>query len=288
MKLVEALAFAKNSLEIAGVPSPDADAHWLLANALDVSRAELLTQVTFESALTQSQLTRFMTDLDKRISRIPLQHITGVAGFRTLELLVGPGVFIPRFETEQVTQIAIDFLNSLPGHPRAVDLGTGSGAIAISIAKETNAEVMAVELSEQAASYAEQNIAKNAVKVELVVGSFEEHLAKLRNLDLVISNPPYIPMGAIPLDPEVRDFDPDLALYSGLDGLDAIREIIELALLSLRAGGLLVLEHADGQSDSVRELLLKAGYGGVSVHPDPTGRLRAVSAIRRGYFGERI
>lgn len=282
MKLVEALAFAKNSLKLAGVPSPDADAHWLLANALDVSRAELLTQVTFESALTQSQLTRFMTDLDKRISRIPLQHITGVAGFRTLELLVGPGVFIPRFETEQVTQIAIDFLNSLPGHPRAVDLGTGSGAIAISIAKETNAEVLAVELSEQAASYAEQNIAKNAVKVELVIGSFEEHLAKLRNIDLVISNPPYIPLDAIPLDPEVRDFDPDLALYSGLDGLDAIREIIELAPLSLRAGGLLVLEHADGQSDSLRELLLKAGYGGVSVHPDPTGRLRAVSAIRRG------
>jgi release factor glutamine methyltransferase len=281
MKLVEALAFAKDQLTMAGVPSPDADAHWLLANALKTSRAELLTRITFDFSLTDDQLSKFKIDLEKRIRRIPLQHITGVAAFRTLELAVGPGVFIPRFETEQVTQVAIDYLNSLPGQPRAVDLGTGSGAIAISLAKETNAEVTAVELSEQAASFAKRNIASNEADVKLIVGSFEEELPKLRNLDLVISNPPYIPLVAVPIDPEVRDFDPELALYSGEDGLDAIRQIIEIAPLSLRLGGLLVLEHADGQSDSVRELLLEAGYGGISVHPDPTGRLRAVSATRR-------
>jgi release factor glutamine methyltransferase len=281
MKLVEALAFAKDQLTMAGVPSPDADAHWLLANALKTSRAELLTRITFDFSLTDDQLSKFKIDLEKRIRRIPLQHITGVAAFRTLELAVGPGVFIPRFETEQVTQVAIDYLNSLPGQPRAVDLGTGSGAIAISLAKETNAEVTAVELSEQAASFAKRNIASNEADVKLIVGSFEEELPKLRNLDLVVSNPPYIPLVAVPIDPEVRDFDPELALYSGEDGLDAIRQIIEIAPLSLRLGGLLVLEHADGQSDSVRELLLEAGYGGISVHPDPTGRLRAVSATRR-------
>lgn len=281
MKLVEALAFAKNQLKLASIPSPEADAYWILANVLGTSRAELMTRITFDLALTDQQLIQFNLDLEKRKLRVPLQHITGVAGFRTLELAVGPGVFLPRFETEQVAQVAIDFLNSLPERPLAVDLGTGSGAIAISLAKETNADVIAVELSEQAAKYAQQNISNYSAGVRLIVGSIEEELPKLRNLDLIVSNPPYIPLAAVPLDPEVRDFDPELALYSGEDGLDAIRQIIEIAPLSLRIGGLLVLEHADGQSDSVRQLLLESGYGGVSVHPDPTGRLRAVSATRR-------
>ncbi len=281
MKLVEALAFAKEQLISAGVPSPDADAHWLLAHALESSRAELLTSITFDKSLTNYQLSKFKDNLEKRVRRIPLQHITGVAGFRTLELRVGPGVFVPRFETEQVTQIAIDYLNSLPGKPRAIDLGTGSGAIAISLAKETNADVFAVELSVQAAKYALQNISENNASVELMIGSIEQELPKLRDLDLIISNPPYIPTSATPIEPEVRDFDPDLALYSGEDGLDMIRQIIEIAPVSLRVGGLLVLEHADGQSDAVRELLLEAGYGAVAVHPDPTGRLRAVSSTRR-------
>jgi release factor glutamine methyltransferase len=281
MKLVEALAFAKEQLALVGVPSPDADAHWLLAHATDSTRAELLTNITFDLDLTQEQLTKFNLSLEKRLRRIPLQHITGTAAFRSLELAVGPGVFIPRFETEQVTQIAIDFLNSLPATPKAIDVGTGSGAIAISLAKETNAEVYAIELSKNALDYAKTNIAANAVDVKFLEGEFELLLPTLRELDLIISNPPYIPISAVPQDPEVRDFDPELALYSGEDGLDAIRELIELALLSLRPGGMLVLEHADGQSDLVRELLLEAGYGAVSVHPDPTGRLRAVSAIRR-------
>jgi release factor glutamine methyltransferase len=281
MKLVEALAFAKEQLALVGVPSPDADAHWLLAHATDSTRAELLTNITFDLVLTQQQITEFNLSLEKRLRRIPLQHITGTAAFRSLELAVGPGVFIPRFETEQVTQIAIDFLNSLPARPKAIDVGTGSGAIAISLAKETNAEVYAIELSASAVDYARANIEGNEVEVKLFEGEFELLLPTLRDLDLIISNPPYIPISAVPQDPEVRDFDPELALYSGEDGLDAIRALIDLALLSLRPGGMLVLEHADGQSDLVRELLLEAGYGAVSVHPDPTGRLRAVSAIRR-------
>ena len=131
MKLVEALAFAKEQLALVGVPSPDADAHWLLAHATDSTRAELLTNITFDLDLTEEQITEFNLSLEKRLRRIPLQHITGSAAFRSLELSVGPGVFIPRFETEQVTQIAIDFLNSLPATPKAIDVGTGSGAIAI-------------------------------------------------------------------------------------------------------------------------------------------------------------
>ena len=288
MKLVEALAFAKDQLTSAGVPSPEADAHWLLSHAIGSTRAELMTSLTFNLDMTDDQLSKFQVGVAKRVQRIPLQHITGTAAFRSLELTVGPGVFIPRFETEQVTQIAIEFLNSLAAEPKALDIGTGSGAIAISLAKETNADVYAIELSEQAASYAKSNIESNAAAVQLLEGEFEALLPTLRNFDLIISNPPYIPLSAVPQDPEVRDFDPELALYSGQDGLDAIRAIIELAPLSLRAGGMLVLEHADGQSDLVRELLLEAGYGAVSVHPDPTGRLRAISAIRRNKLGQRL
>lgn len=281
MKFVEALAFAKDQLTLAGAPSPEADAYWLLAHAIGSTRAEVLTRITFDLGLTDQQLEIFNSSLEQRLQRIPLQHITGTAPFRALELKVGSGVFIPRFETEQVTQIGIDFLRSLPGKPRAVDVGTGSAAIAISLAKETNAQVWAIEKSPEAAEFAKANIASSRAEVELVVGDFVELLPTIREMDLVISNPPYIPCGAVPIDPEVRDFDPELALYSGEDGLDAIRELIALAPISLREGGLLVIEHADGQSDFVRELLLSAGYGGVTVHPDPTGRLRSVSGIRR-------
>jgi release factor glutamine methyltransferase len=112
-----------------------------------------------------------------------------------------------------------------------------------------------------------------------LVGDFREISLEFESYDLVISNPPYIPLNAIPLDPEVRDFDPALALYGGEDGLDLIREIIEHARLLLREGGMLVLEHADGQSDMVCELLL-AHWQSVRAHPDSTGRFRAVSAVR--------
>ncbi len=282
MKLAQALALAKDQLTEAKVPSPEADSYWLLAHALDASRAEVLSGIAFDQELTDQQFETFRSSLEQRSMRVPLQHIIGKAAFRGLELTVGPGVFIPRFETEQVTQIAIDYLRSLPATASAVDVGTGSGAIAISLATETTAKVFAIELSVEAANFAAKNIGDTSAEVELMVGSFEELLPKLKDLDLLISNPPYIPVSAMPIDPEVRDYDPDLALYSGEDGLDAIRELVALAPLSLRIGGLIVLEHADGQSDQVRELLLSAGFGAVTVHPDPTGRLRAVSGIRRG------
>lgn len=281
MKFVEALAFAKDQLSLAQVPSPEADAYWLLAYAIGSTRAEVINRLTFDLGLTDEQLEKFNFSLQQRVMRVPLQHITGTAAFRSLELEVGSGVFIPRFETEQVAQIGIDFLRSLPGAPKAVDVGTGSGAIAISIEKETEANVWAIEISEDAAKYARKNIQNLESEVTLLVGAFEDLLPKLAEVDLVISNPPYIPLSAVPMDIEVRDFDPELALYSGEDGLDAIRDLVALAPISLRSGGLLVLEHADGQSDLVRELLLSSGYGGVTVHPDPTGRLRAVSGIRR-------
>jgi release factor glutamine methyltransferase len=276
--LAEAISKIASRLRAAGIVSFEAESEILLADFLGISRGEL-------SALALTGEERDLSELEelvrRRELREPLQHITGKAPFRSIELQVGPGVFVPRFETELVTQVAIDFLRTLPKPGRAVDVGTGSGAIAISLALETSASVAAIEQSAEACEFARRNIAALAPEVELIHGDFADTLPSLQDVDLVISNPPYIPSGAVPLDPEVRDFDPEAALYSGEDGLNAIRELAVLAQIPLRSGGLLVIEHADTQSDEVSELLLSEGWRAVSVHPDNTGRLRAVSASRK-------
>ena len=282
MKLSEALALASEKLSAAGVPSPQADATWLLCHVLGTDRSDLLTRITFDQSLAVEQLDAFLVALARREQREPLQHITGKAAFRSIELSVGPGVFIPRPETEQVVQYAIDYLRQLPMPGVAIDLGTGSGAIAIAMAVEVpQTKIYAVELSQAAFDYAAKNIEANAAAVELRLGAMQEVVSDLvGGLDVVISNPPYIPDSAIPIDPEVRNFDPELALYGGEDGLDVIRDISGIAAALLRAGGLLVLEHADGQSDAIRELLLNDGWLSVSAFQDATMRYRTITAIR--------
>jgi release factor glutamine methyltransferase len=282
VKLSDALALATEKLAVAGVPSPQADAIWLLCHVLKTNRSDLLTRITFDQDLDSEKQQEFNLVLSRRESREPLQHITELAAFRTLELKVGPGVFVPRPETEQVVQYAIDYLRQLPSAGKAIDLGTGSGAIAIAIAKEVPpTKVYAVELSEAAHAYAQQNITSNQVSVELRLGAMQEVVGDLVGLlDVVISNPPYIPNSAIPIDPEVRDYDPELALYGGEDGLDVIRDISGIAAALLRSGGLLVLEHADGQSDAIRELLLNDGWLNVAAFQDAALRFRTITAIR--------
>jgi release factor glutamine methyltransferase len=269
---------AEASLLAAGVVSAAAEAELLMCHLLEISRGELVTQLVLDRELQSPD--GYFDLVEVRCTRVPLQHITGKAPFRSIELKVGKGVFIPRPETEQVVQVAIDFLSLLPGQPKALDIGTGSGAIAISIAKETHAKVTAIELSSAAAEFARANIEALKVDVELLEGDFMELIGNLPQFDLIISNPPYIPASMIPVDLEVRDYDPALALYGGEDGLDVVRDLAASTKLVLREGGLLVLEHADGQSDSICELLLENNWRSVQVHPDPTGRLRAVSATR--------
>ena len=275
-KLQSFLEQTADRFAAAGIVSAQVDAELLLSFHLGLSRGELLSKAFMGEEVELGQKLEEL--ILRRVQREPLQHITGQAFFRGLKLEVGPGVFIPRPETEGVVQIGLDFLAGTKSK-KALDIGTGSGAIAISIAKESDAIVQAVELSAKAAEFTARNIASNQAAVELFVSDFRDLQLQFSSYDLVISNPPYIPQDAIPIDPEVRDFDPELALYSGADGLDAIREIIESALLLLRPGGMLVLEHAEGQSDQICELLL-GDWQQVRVHPDPTGRLRSVSAIR--------
>jgi len=280
--IVEALAEVGDSLSTVGIASPQAEARQLVAHVLGCSLAELDLRLTFGFNLSTEQAVLLHQLLERRVNREPLQHILGKAPFRHLELKVGPGVFVPRPETEAVCELAISALRAITDRqPLALDIGTGSGAIAAALATETEARVIAIELSPAAAEYAAKNFAELAAVVELRVGDFRDHSSDLfGQLDVLISNPPYIPETAVPIDTEVRDYDPDLALYSGPDGLDLIRELAVFGLLLLKPGGKLVLEHADGQSDAVVELLLSAGWSNVLPHPDATGRLRAVTANR--------
>lgn len=275
-KLSDLLGETTQLFKSAGIVSAATDAELIVAHHLGLSRGELQAWALSEKSIEPTK--ELLKDIELRASRVPLQHLTGLAPFRNLELSVGPGVFIPRPETEAVVDIAISKISQLDS-PRVLDIGTGSGAIAISIATETQSAVTAVEASAQAHAFAKRNIEKFAPQITLLLGDFRDLELGFGAYDLVISNPPYIPLTAIPLDPEVRDHDPDLALYGGEDGLDMIREIIETSMYLLAPGGSLVLEHADGQSDAVCELLL-GSWQQVSAHQDATGRYRAVSATR--------
>jgi release factor glutamine methyltransferase len=215
-----------------------------------------------------------------------LQHITGVAHFRYLELAVGPGVFIPRPETESVVQLVIDWLaaqDRLRGltHPKVVDLGTGSGAIAGSIAHEVpGAAVHAVEYSEFAHAWAAKNLLP--LGVHLIRGDLRDALAEHNGtFDVVVSNPPYIPAEAIPNEPEVALHDPPEALYGGgADGMELPTAAAASAARLLVPGGYFVMEHAEVQSEWIAAMLNRSGsFSEVTTHRDLNGKDRATSAV---------
>jgi release factor glutamine methyltransferase len=282
--LTELRAHGIRTLADAGVPTPDADAELLLAYTLGISRGQVQAKAVTGSTVTEAERTAYLTALDRRAAREPLQHITGLAPFRSLELAVGPGVFVPRPETEFVAQLAIDALIAVPSpEPLAVDLGTGSGAIALALATEVpHARIVAVERSPEAHAWAERNIrATGADNIRLVLGDLADSLPELDGtVDVVASNPPYIPDEATPRDLEVRLHDPALALYGGPDGLDIVRALSRRALALLRPGGALVIEHGELQGAELSELLTADGWRAVATHRDLLGRDRATTAVR--------
>ena len=256
------LSSAVALLNQAGVSSPQADAELLLAHACGVARSQLI-QV---SEISADQVFDFNALVARRANRVPPQHLTGIAYFRHLELAVGPGVFVPRPETELLVEAAIVHLKAIPAPRNVVDLCSGSGAIALSIALEVPGTiVLAVELSEDAVKWLAHNVVDHAAQLESV-GShvFIHHgnagdrtlLADMvGQLDAVVANPPYIPQDMIPRDPEARDHDPAMALFSGEDGLDVAREVAWVGADLLRPGGFFGMEHADVQGESVPALL---------------------------------
>jgi release factor glutamine methyltransferase len=319
----ELLASAAARLAAAEVPTPEVDAELLLAHVTGRPRALLRMA---GGTVTDEQSAAFAALVARRVERIPLQHLTGLAPFRHLELHVGPGVFIPRPETELMVDHVREYAThghgrrdaagsgggpvgapQCAGESRAaggllvVDLCSGSGALALAIATELPGScVIAVELSPEAVAWARRNIAGHARQLD-AAGSVVElleadatrvaaaggPLGGLRGtVDVVVTNPPYVPDAAIPREPEVRDHDPGLALYGGSDGLEVVRPLAEQAALLLRPGGLLLVEHADVQGEQAGEsgvpfvLRSQRAWTHVTDHLDLAGRPRHTAAIR--------
>ncbi len=269
------LADATRRLDDAGVASARTDAELLLAHVLGRSRGALVLVDDVATADVEA----FEALLLRRAAREPLQHLTGRAWFRTVELAVGPGVFVPRPETELLAGWALERLAALQD-PVVVDLGTGSGAIAAALAAEApHARVHAVELDEQAYAWAERNLTGTGVDLRHgdLATAFDDLVGRV---DVVVSNPPYVPLEAWEsVAPEARDHDPHLALFSGDDGLDAIRVLAVRAQVLLRRGGVLGVEHADVQGDAVPAVLAGAGpWTEVVDHHDLAGRARFTTA----------
>jgi release factor glutamine methyltransferase len=290
--LLDEIALATARLAEAGVDSPRADAEIIAAHVHNVKRGELHTVPDSEFDA------QYWADIGRRENREPLQHITGRAYFRYLELDVGAGVFVPRPETEVMTGWAIDRLREMDvAEPVAVDLGTGSGAIALSIAQEVpRASLHAVEGDPLARSWAERNITRyvdsyTAGRVLLHAGDFVsadprhglQELAPLAGtVDLVVTNPPYIPLGSI-VQPEVAEYDPPAALWSGADGLDAIRAVERAGRWLLRPGGLIAVEHGAPQGAAVFWVFAEeAGWRDTTNHKDLARKDRFVTAMWSG------
>jgi release factor glutamine methyltransferase len=279
----DVLVDAERRLQRSGVPSPAVDAAEIVATVLGTSRSRLFLL----DAVSDEHKVRIEQMLALRLSRVPLQHLTGTAPFRRMELQVGPGVFIPRPETELVAEAALRALmEGEPGSRLAVDLCAGSGAVGLSLATECPGSVVhAVERDDAALEWTRLNLTEQWGSITSVGSSMTIHhadatmvadeggdLAALAGLvDVVVSNPPYIPDQMIPREPEVRDHEPKVALYGGPDGLDVVRGVARSAAILLRPGGVLVIEHADVQGQA-------AGVLGV---PDVLGSLVMDEALAR-------
>jgi release factor glutamine methyltransferase len=244
-----------------------------------------------EAEVSPDQARRFVALLARRVAREPLQHIVGSTVFRYVTLQVRAGVFVPRPETEVVAQVAIDEAKAIAAggrRPLVVDLCCGAGAIAVSVATEVPAAVVyAIDASREAVDLAAINAdAAQAANVTVAYGDVMDAgmLAELNGgVDVLVSNPPYIPSGAIPIDPEVRDYDPPSALFGGgEDGLEVPRAVVAAAIRLLRPGGLFIMEHEDVQGAPTREIaLLTRVFESIETRADLTGRDRMLVARRR-------
>src|SRR4051794_4304809 len=282
----EAIRSATEILAAAGVDSPEHDARALAVHVLGLAKpSDLLLAEGFDRA----QAAAYLELVERRAARVPLQHLTGSVGFRYIELEVGPGVFVPRPETESVVQWAVDAIAAEGwAEPLLADLCAGSGTIAFALANEVKgATVHAVERDPDALAWTRRN-AHNRVlagdrEVQLHLGSVEASLLDMDgSFDLVASNPPYVATHEAHLpDPEVLDHDPEIALFAGEDGLDVIRLVEHAAKRLLKPGGLVVVEHSDRQGATAPAVFEQAGgWTEVADHQDLTGRDRFVTARR--------
>lgn len=265
-------------LVAAGVASPRTDAELLAAHVLGIDRADLWRRPAFTSA----QAAAYETVVAERARRVPLQHLTGRAGFHRVQVAVGPGVFVPRPETEVLVEWGLSVLPA-GGAPTVVDLCAGSGAVALAVATaRPDATVLAVERSELALAWLRRNADGSPVRVVAGDATDPALLADLDGrVDLALANPPYVPLGAS-VEPEAAEHDPPEALWGGPDGLTVLRGVAARAAALLRPGGWFGVEHADVQGAAVTRLLRADGrWAAVADHIDLAGRPRFAIARRR-------
>jgi release factor glutamine methyltransferase len=281
MQIKALISDGKAQIEAAGYSSVDAEI--LLAHLLGLTRMELHNPIALERALAEVTDESAIVDgyaelVKRRCNHEPVQYLTGSAGFRNLDLAVGPGVLVPRPETEGLVEEVLKHIANLPGPVSVIDLGAGSGAMAISIATEApNTHVIAVEKSKEAIEWLKQNVAFYDESIRIVQGDVAEVLEGVK-CDIVVANPPYVP-DSQPLPKDVANFEPAVALFGGSDGLELPKRFISAAARLLKAGGLLAIEHSETQGEAIANLL-STDFQQIALHQDLTGRPRWTSAIR--------
>ena len=278
----EFLRGGKEQLSAAGFA--EVEAEHLLAHTLGLTRMDLHNPLTVENALTAIGDISIVEEtfwklLDRRCANEPLQYLTGVAYFRHLEIKVGPGVLVPRPESELLVESVLTHIEKLSGAVSVVDLGAGSGALALAIATEApNTHVIAVEKSAEAIYWLKENISFIDEKVRIVESDVSTALDGVK-CDVVIANPPYIADGQ-ELPADVRDHEPAIALFGGADGMKAPRLFIAASARLLKPGGFLAIEHHESQGDEIAAVL-NIDFQDILLHQDLTGRSRFTTAVRR-------
>jgi len=274
----EVIDEAAATLTAAGIDSARVDAEVLAAHVAGTDRGRLF----LDDSPGQDFFGRYADLIDARSRRVPLQHLIGTAAFGPVTVQVGPGVFIPRPETESLLEWAL--AQPMPKRPVIVDLCTGSGALALALSAHwPDARIVAVDDSEDALTYARRNLEGTAVKVHGADVTEPGLLAELDGLvDLVVANPPYIPDGVV-LEPEVAEHDPRHALFGGPDGMTIVGAVVDLAGRWLRSGGRCAVEHDDTTSDKTVEAFSYATqFSDITARRDLAGRPRFVTATRNG------
>ena len=282
MQIKELLRDAKSQLAESGIT--EVDAEHLLAHVLGLSRMDLHNPVLVESTLLGIEdkdvlEEQFYDLLDRRLNFEPLQYLTGVAGFRYLNIEVGPGVLVPRPESELLVEAVLQHIENLPAPVSVIDLGAGSGALSLAIATEApTTRVIAVEKSPEALVWLKKNVSVIAENVRVVEGDVADVLPGIK-CDVVIANPPYVP-DEQQLPRDVAAFEPHIALFGGPTGMELPKIFITAAARLLKSGGVLVIEHTEEQGPAIASVL-SVDFSEVALHDDLVGRPRWTSAVRR-------
>lgn len=278
----EFLRSGKDQLSAAGFP--EVDAEHLLAHVLGISRMDLHNPLTVENAITAIGDIAVIEEtfwklLDRRCSHEPLQYLTGIAYFRHLELQVGPGVLVPRPESELLVEAVLKNIETREGAVSVVDLGAGSGALTLAIATEApNTHLIAVEKDPDAIKWLRKNVSRIDETVRILEMDVEDALDGVK-CDVVIANPPYIPDGQ-ELPKDVADHEPAIALFGGPDGMEIPRRFINAAARLLKSGGFLAIEHHESQQVEIAAAMVHA-FDEIQIHNDLVDRPRFTTGVRR-------